>query len=116
MEPYSDHSSLRLHVSVCIFVCMVILSPHVTYSANLSLSKDNNFYAVSNLYTGFDIYLTKSGEPTGISMRAEVGDPYPTPVLFVHGDQALLTGSSIGVPRLWATASGRPHQSLSVTS
>ena len=35
-----------------------------------------------------------------------------TPVLFVHGGKALLTGSSIGKPRLWNSKTGEHYHAL----
>ncbi|KAJ3556925.1 hypothetical protein NM688_g1757 [Phlebia brevispora] len=82
-------------------------------SADVSLSDDCHFFAVSNLVTGFDVYSIDSEEPiNSLHHGVDADEAFPTPMCFVHSGYALLTGSTVGNVQLWAASSGRPHQSL----
>ncbi|KAJ3554671.1 hypothetical protein NM688_g2985 [Phlebia brevispora] len=69
------------------------------------------------LHTSTARYRSISEEQASISTAAlhhEIGEPFPAPVRFVHGGQALLTGSSVGTPHLWSLDDN--NQSLNIGS
>ena len=76
-------------------------------SGGTSLSPDGRLLSVSNLVTGFDFHNlgVKELSIAAKSMLPDVGEPYITPVLFLNDGQFLLTGSTIGEARVWATQS-----------
>ena len=80
-------------------------------SAAASLSTDGKFFTVSNLLTGFDIYAMDSEHPLR-SLIHQMGEQYPTPVIFIHGGHAVVGGSTVGEVDLWDFDSGRKLHSL----
>ena len=90
-------------------LCQNILN--IFLSCNTSLSPDHQLLAISNMSTGFDIYDLDSDEPV-MSMTHAIRKQIGPPVLFVHGGQALLGGSSTGRVDLWDVDSGRRLHSL----
>lgn len=83
-------------------------------SAAASVTEDGSRLAVSNL-TGFDIYALKTMRSEG-SYPHTVGEIYATPVLFVHGGNAVLGGSVVGQVGLWDVTTGRKHFTLRLQS
>ncbi|OSD01991.1 WD40 repeat-like protein [Trametes coccinea BRFM310] len=70
------------------------------WMASSSLSPDGSHIAVANLVSGFDVYDLYTGA-TVLSLFHEVGEEFPVPVLYVHGGNAILGGSTAGVLDLW---------------
>ncbi|RPD58128.1 WD40 repeat-like protein [Lentinus tigrinus ALCF2SS1-7] len=73
--------------------------------AGTSISNLGNI-AVSNLVSGFDVYRMDTEVPVGLFDHA-VGEPYPTPVHFIHGGHALVGGSSVGQIDIWDLRAGK---------
>ena len=63
--------------------------------------------AISNLKTGFDVYNLSSGSPSYALDNAEENEGYPLPVLFIHGGNAIIGGSSCGSVCIWDAESAR---------
>ncbi|RDX42307.1 WD40 repeat-like protein [Lentinus brumalis] len=76
--------------------------------ARASLSPDGSLLAISNLATGFDVYRTDTEQPVGM-YRHDVGKRQPTPVLFIHGGQAIVGGSTVGAVNIWDMKLGKLH-------
>ncbi|KAI0325699.1 WD40 repeat-like protein, partial [Cubamyces sp. BRFM 1775] len=70
------------------------------FMASSSLSPDALHIAVANLVNGFDVYNLDMGSIV-LSLFHKVGKGYPVPVLYVHGGNAILGGSTAGVLDLW---------------
>ncbi|KAI9069148.1 WD40 repeat-like protein [Trametes sanguinea] len=68
--------------------------------AGASLSDDGQRLAISNVLRGFDVYSMRSGAPLCTIEHNNRG-AYPIPVLFIHGDLALLAGSTTGELIIW---------------
>lgn len=83
-------------------------------SASASVSEDGTRIAISNLRTGFDVYLLESGELLH-SFVHDMGEHLPTPVLFIHDGQAIVGGTTVGKVGMWDLACGK-MPSLSVPS
>lgn len=66
---------------------------------------------MSNLITGFDLYSLQSEEPYRAFSHGD-GTSFPVPVRFIHGGNAIVTGSTSGKVQLWDVSSGRPLHSL----
>ncbi|KAI0650186.1 WD40-repeat-containing domain protein, partial [Trametes meyenii] len=64
-----------------------------------SVKPDGKQIVISNAASGFDVYNLISGEPEG-SMATE-GGLRAVPVLFIHGGNAVVSGSTIGDVILW---------------
>ena len=82
---------------------------HVLSSADASMTSDGRFLAISNMLTGFELYAMQADtelEPL-CSFQQEVADRPPIPVIFVHGDSALLGGTTNGQLNLWEIYSRR---------
>ena len=108
--PRLGHARGSSHILVaCEYIPLLPPTMLITRSASASVSDDGHLLAISNLTTGFDIYNVISSAPVRC-LRQRIGQPFPVPVLFVHGGQALLTGSTTGDVRLWSTASGQLHR------
>ncbi len=90
---------------------MPFLISTIATSGDASFSSDAKYVAVSNLLDGFEIYQMDSEEPYR-AFTHEMGDLFPTPVRFVHGGNAILTGSTVGKPQLWDVDSGRTIHTL----
>ncbi|PIL28478.1 hypothetical protein GSI_08516 [Ganoderma sinense ZZ0214-1] len=74
--------------------------------ASASVSEDGTCVAVSNLTTGFDIYLLDSGKLLH-TFEHDVGERLPTPVLFIHNGQAVVGGSTVGRVNMWDLDRGK---------
>ncbi|KAL7279728.1 hypothetical protein ACG7TL_006135 [Trametes sanguinea] len=83
--------------------------------ASSSLSPDGSHIAVANLVNGFDIYDLEAGSLV-LSLFHKVGKQYMVPVLYVHGGNAILGGSTVGYLDLWYVEGtlSRKMQTLSV--
>ena len=79
----------------------------LAHRGGTSLSPDGQLLAVSNLINGFDFHsLGAEGLPVNAGFEgSDMGEAYPTPVLFIGNGRYLLTGSSVGEARLWETQS-----------
>ena len=75
-----------------------------TYRGGTSLSPDGQLLAVSNLVNGYDFH-SLGEEEHPVSAKFDMGEAYPTPVLFMGNGRYLLTGSTVGEARLWETQS-----------
>ena len=85
-------------------------------SADASLSRDGRLLVVSNMLTGFELFLMKAPaevEPL-FSFKQDVGAGHALPVRFLHGDHAIVGGTSHGQVNLWDIYS-RLKQSLRVS-
>ncbi|KAI0366439.1 WD40 repeat-like protein [Pilatotrama ljubarskyi] len=83
--------------------------------ADASLTKDGRILAVSNMLTGFELFAIKGFvelEPL-FSFQQDVSNGPPVPVRFLHGDHALLGGTSNGKVNIWDVYSRR-KQSLTL--
>ena len=76
--------------------------------ASASLSSDGKLLAISNLVKGFDVYRMDTGKPI-VSFEHVVGKPYAMPVLFIHGDRAIVGGNDLGTVSIWDVALGKLH-------
>nr|VWO96409.1 Guanine nucleotide-binding protein subunit beta-like protein (Cytoplasmic antigenic protein 1) [Ganoderma boninense] len=74
--------------------------------ASASVSEDGTRIAISNLTTGFNIYLLKTGELLH-SFEHNVGDCLPTPVRFIHAGQAVVGGTTVGKVNMWDFVCGK---------
>ncbi|PIL35037.1 hypothetical protein GSI_02824 [Ganoderma sinense ZZ0214-1] len=74
--------------------------------ASTSLSPDGEYLAISNLDKGFDVYEMAT-EVLHRSFEHDVGEPYPTPVRFIHGGSVIVGGSTIGKVELWHLRLGK---------
>ncbi|KAI0672557.1 WD40-repeat-containing domain protein [Trametes maxima] len=71
-------------------------------SARTSLSHMGTFLAVSNLDSGFDIYNKVCHRfALAVCWTTPTSGLYPVPVLFIHGGQALVGGSTRGRATVW---------------
>ncbi|TBU22722.1 hypothetical protein BD311DRAFT_811285 [Dichomitus squalens] len=68
--------------------------------ASASLSSDGTYIAISDLSTGFEVYEMGT-EVVYRSFEHDVGEPFPTPVLFIHNGNALVGGSTVGKVNIW---------------
>ncbi|KAH9896046.1 WD40-repeat-containing domain protein [Cubamyces lactineus] len=68
--------------------------------ASSSLSPDGSNIAVANMVNGFDVYDLDTGAVV-LSLFHKVGKEYPVPVQYVHGGNAILGGSTVGMLDLW---------------
>ena len=85
------------------------------HSARSRLSSNGDSIAVSSLGKGFDVYDTLSGTAK-CTFPHDAREKYLTPILFIHGDTAVVTGTTIGTATLWDVRSSLkiqdlPHQS-----
>ncbi|KAH9853715.1 WD40-repeat-containing domain protein [Lenzites betulinus] len=90
-------------------------TPLPGYIADASLTKDGRILAVSNMLTGFEIYSVKGFvevEPLFPFLQDVSGGP-PVPISFLHGDHALIGGTSNGKLNIWDIYSRR-KQSLAL--
>lgn len=117
MVQNQDYTHVWLHVSS---VLVPLLRLFKTYSASANVSPNGELFAVSNPPTRFDIYRIDSLPDPHTPVRvfvdefdAEILDS-PTPVTFVHGGHALLTGSATGTPKLWDAQKGVLHHRIRV--
>ncbi|KAI0753041.1 WD40-repeat-containing domain protein [Daedaleopsis nitida] len=86
------------------------------YIADTSLSSDGRLLAISNMLTGFELFLMKAPaeiEPL-FSFTQDVSAGRPLPVRFLHGDLAIIGGTSHGQVNIWDLSS-RLKQSLRIT-
>ncbi|KAI9069637.1 WD40 repeat-like protein [Trametes sanguinea] len=83
--------------------------------ASSSLSPDGLHIVVANLVNGFDVYDLDTGSII-LSLFHTVKKKFPVPVLYVHGGNVILGGSSAGVLDLWYIEGtlSRRMQTLSV--
>ncbi|KAI0355760.1 WD40 repeat-like protein [Trametes cingulata] len=85
------------------------------YIADASLTRDGRVLAVSNMLTGFELFSIKGLvelEPL-FSFKQDVSRGLPIPVCFLHGDHALMGGTSHGKVNIWDVYS-RKKQSLAL--
>ncbi|KAI1789836.1 WD40-repeat-containing domain protein [Ganoderma leucocontextum] len=80
-----------------------------------SLSDNGEYIAISNMVSGFDVYAMATEAPY-CSFEHDLGEPYPTPVLFVHGGKAIVGGSAVGKVDLWDLRLTRKMHTLSIPS
>ena len=85
------------------------------HSARSRLSSNGDSITVSSLGKGFDVYDTLSGTAK-CTFPHDAHEKYLTPILFIHGDTAVVTGTTIGTVTLWDVRSSLkiqdlPHQS-----
>ncbi|KAI0658042.1 WD40-repeat-containing domain protein [Cubamyces menziesii] len=74
--------------------------PDLGFMASSSLSPDGFNIAVANMVNGFDVYDLDTGAVV-LSLFHKVGKEYPVPVQYVHGGNAILGGSTVGMLDLW---------------
>ncbi|KAI0689578.1 hypothetical protein C8T65DRAFT_544841, partial [Cerioporus squamosus] len=82
-----------------------------TRVGRLTLSPDESFFAVSNLYDGFDLYRT-SDHSWVRAYRADTRLNLPLPVIFVEDGAKLFTGTSCGQVSLVDLQTGQEIQEL----
>ena len=63
------------------------------------------------MVSGFDIYDTDTASSLGALDHA-VGRIYAVPVVFAHGGNAVIGGSTAGEVDIWDAANLRKHQTL----
>ena len=80
-------------------------------SAHASITEDGEKLAVSNMVSGFDVYATATGMSLATLTHA-VGSLYAVPVLFAHGGNAIIGGSTVGKVHLWDVHTGCEFQEL----
>ncbi|KAI0055012.1 WD40 repeat-like protein [Artomyces pyxidatus] len=76
------------------------------------LSPDKRSLAISNLYSGFDVYNVEKSVPF-LTLQHVMGQSVATPVLFVHNGRAILGGNALGQVNLWDSTTGRHLHLLS---
>ena len=89
----------------------------LTYSADASVTGDNQYIAISNLLTGFELFAFKGNselEPL-FSFKQDVSAGRPLPVRFIHGGHALMGGTSTAQVNIWDVYSRR-RQPLPICS
>ncbi|KAL7280514.1 hypothetical protein ACG7TL_005446 [Trametes sanguinea] len=79
--------------------------------ADASLRPGDTEIALSNASLGFDIYSLKSGSPQYF-LPTEVKHRRAIPVLFNHGGNTLVGGSTTGEVFVWEINTRRRHQTL----
>ncbi|TFK83033.1 WD40 repeat-like protein [Polyporus arcularius HHB13444] len=92
-------------------------TPVPGYIADASLSTDGKFLVTSNMLTGFELFHMKAPaevEPL-FSFKQDVTARRPIPVRFVHGDHAIIGGTSHSQVNVWDVVS-RLKQSLHLSS
>ncbi|KAI0737798.1 WD40-repeat-containing domain protein, partial [Daedaleopsis nitida] len=75
--------------------------------ADTDLSADGRFLVISNMLTGFELFLMKAPaevEPL-FSFTQDVSARRPMPVRFLHGDRAIIGGTSNGQVNIWDVSS-----------
>ena len=88
---------------------MISLSHSFTTSrGSASVSEDGAYVAISNLETGFDIRALDTGNLIR-SCEHDVGESWPTPVLFIHGGRAIVGGTTVGKVTIWDVFMGKLH-------
>ena len=75
------------------------------------MTDDGRKLVVSNMISGFDIYETETGKCLA-RLTHPVDRMFAVPVLFVHGGNAIVGGSSVGEVHLWNASTIRLHQIL----
>lgn len=92
---------------------MADISSHDLFSADATLSSDGQFLAISNMLTGFELFhMTAPAEVEPLfSFKQDVTAGRPIPVCFLHGDHAIVGGTSHGQVNIWDVSS-RLKQSL----
>ncbi|RDX51823.1 WD40 repeat-like protein [Lentinus brumalis] len=79
-----------------------------------SLAPGGALVAISNIATGFDICDLETGAIVK-SFEHEIGSyEYAIPVLFIHGGQAIVGGSSVGCCNIWYVDSGEEFPPLRI--
>ncbi|KAI1782179.1 WD40-repeat-containing domain protein [Ganoderma leucocontextum] len=101
MVSYMYHGIQFVSSSLLNMICRAILS-----SASTSLSVTGEYLAISNLDKGFDVYEMAT-EVLHRSFEHDVGEPYPTPVRFIHGGSVIAGGSTVGKVDLWHLRLGK---------
>ncbi|KAI1783092.1 WD40-repeat-containing domain protein [Ganoderma leucocontextum] len=89
----------------------LLTTPLNGYIASASITADGQKLVVSNMASGFDIYETATGNSLG-TLNHAVGRVFAVPVLFVHGGNAVIAGSTVGEVHLWNVSTLRLHQIL----
>ena len=79
-------------------------------SGSMSVTRDARRLVISTLTT-FDIYKHNETTPEA-SFDLPPGDIHAIPVLFAHGDTAILVGSASGDVGVWNAQSYMKHQTL----
>ena len=102
MDSSSNHSFPWENVSG-ISLLFNELSHNWSASASASLLEDGKHVAISNIDTGFNVYVLASGAPL-CSFEHDVGDPRAVPVRFMHGGRAIVGGSVMGKVNVWDIA------------
>ncbi|KAI1790680.1 WD40-repeat-containing domain protein, partial [Ganoderma leucocontextum] len=86
-------------------------NPDLLCSGSASVSPDNKYLAVSNVFTGFHIYRLDNGSPIA-HFEQEGNEARPLPVVWLHGGRAILGGSTLGSINIWYIDTGRKVVSL----
>ena len=81
-------------------------------SARTHLSDNARYIAVSSLGKGFDVYDVQSGAPK-CSFPHGTGEKYLLPVLFIHGGNAIIGGTTTGTVNVWDVSQSLIIQELS---
>ena len=81
-------------------------------SARTHLSDNARYIAVSSLGKGFDVYDVQSGAPK-CSFPHGTGEKYLLPVLFIHGGNAIVGGTTTGTVNVWDVSQSLLIQELS---
>ncbi|TFK80345.1 YVTN repeat-like/Quino protein amine dehydrogenase [Polyporus arcularius HHB13444] len=76
-----------------------------------SVTPDGARLIISNVTSGFDIYETETGESVG-TLAHPVSGMFAVPVLYVHGGNAVIGGSTCGEVHVWDATALRVHQVL----
>lgn len=61
---------------------------------------------MANVFTGFHIHRLDNGDAIA-HFEQEVNEARPLPVIWLHGGQAILGGSTIGSINIWYVDTGR---------
>lgn len=65
------------------------------------------------MLSGFDIYETETGSAVGTLAHA-VSGMFAVPVIFAHGGNAIISGSTVGKVHVWDATTRRKHQVLTL--
>lgn len=91
----------------CTFLCVHLSSCHIDShdfgSADASLSLDGCLLAISNMLTGFKLFQMQApGEVEPLHLfKQDVRAGDPVPICFLHGDHAIVGGTSHGQVNVW---------------
>lgn len=86
-------------------------SDNSSYSGRTDISPDGSRIVTYNLTKGIEVRTTADGAIHS-ALSTEVREKYILPVLFVHGDTAMVAGTTTGVANVWDSSSFQKIQAL----